>query len=151
MEPGALKFRPEHADKVGMDGQKLEAAGTALAKTIEAADKLAEAYADQFHEAVIVPFCIRHKLSFWSGNGDWWFEPPKGGRLDLEYMAQKWAIPTGNARLVEGPRCALWEITASRDEMPPFFQSMWELEDLLNIELLGSPLGYWVPSSSYKK
>ncbi|GAF71600.1 unnamed protein product, partial [marine sediment metagenome] len=132
------------------DEQLLETAGNELAKTISATDTLAETYAEQFYREIIVPFCRRHKLSFWSGNGDWWFSPPRGRQLDLDAATLKWAVATGNAKLVEGPRCPFWEVTASTEEMPTFLRELWKIEELLNIILLGSPLGYWVPSFSAK-
>ena len=120
-------------------------------ETISCLDDRAQVYADQFHSSVIVPFCNRHNLRFWSGNGVWFFEAPgEKGRtfLDPEEEIIRWGRDTGNARLVE-PQCfqqetPSWVMTCGDDELPEFLYNYSEIDRLLNLDFMGESLGYWV-------
>lgn len=124
-----------------------------MCKLIESALKLKEAaeneardvlgkYAEEFHADVLVPFCDKYKLRFWSGNGDWWWESPAGYMLKAEGTTLKWSIAAGHA-WTRGDGTG-WTLGIQREDMPEFFRLLNEIDDILHSEYYGGCFGFWV-------
>jgi len=113
-------------------------------------EKNAQEYADQFYRSVIVPFCTRHKLgfhpSFSFGEGKWNFHTIGGKVLNSEMVAERWAIPTGNARLMGA--VPQWEICCNTSQIPSFIRTFCEIDRLLDLPFMGETLGYWIALTS---
>jgi len=114
-------------------------------------DSIAVEYADQFYRSVIVPFCARHRLSFQpsflAGESQWNFVSTNGkSLLNAESVAKKWAIPTGNARLMgDVPQ---WQISCNSAQIPTFIATFCEIDRLLDLPIMGGTLGYWIYMTS---
>ncbi len=134
---------------IRVDSKLLADAESNYEATISDLDDRAQAYADQFHSSVIVPFCNRHNLRFWSGNGVWFFETPGGKKSfeDPEEEILRWGISTGNAELRDDPRCPSgrsWVMTCDSDDLPEFFYNYSEIHRMLNLNFMSGCLGYWI-------
>ncbi len=120
----------------------IEAAKKLKGAAEEAARDVLAGYADAFHAEVMVPFCDKYNLRFWSGNGDWWWESPAGYILKAEGTTMKWAIASDNA-WTHGDGTG-WHLGIQREEMPEFFRLLNEIDDLLHGDYYGGCFGYWV-------
>jgi hypothetical protein len=133
---------------IRVDEQLLANALSSYEETLSSLDDRASAYADQFHSSVIVPFCNRHNLRFWSGNGVWFFEAPGGKTFDdPKGEILDWATLTDHAVYRDMPSSVSgkgWVVTCGEDEYPEFFYNYLEIEKLLNLEFMGGCLGYWI-------
>jgi hypothetical protein len=133
---------------IRVDSKLLEHAESNYVEIIDSLDDQAQVYADQFHSQVIVPFCNRHNLRFWSGNGIWFFEAPGGKNFDdPEQLILDWATLTGHAEYKDDCRSVCgksWQLTCGEDEYPEFFYIFSEIQRLLEKEFMGGHLGYWV-------
>jgi hypothetical protein len=108
----------------------------------------AQLYADQFWSSVIIPFCNRHNLRFWSGNGVFFFEAPGGKNFDdAETELTNWGMATGNVVLSAHPtrfEATHWVLTCDDDEVPYFLRTFSEIYRLLSLDFMGGDLGCWV-------
>ncbi len=134
---------------VRVDDQLLAYAESNYDETLSDLDDRAQAYADQFHSQVIVPFCNRHNLRFWSGNGVWFFEAPNGKKTfeDPEKELIAWGMATGNTTLSAHPTRFgehQWVLTCGDDEVPEFFHNLSEIHRLLNLDFMGGCLGFLI-------
>lgn len=130
-----------------VDSKLLADAESYYDETLNYLDNRAQAYADQFHVSVIVPFCNRHNLRFWSGNGTWFFETPGGRNLDPEGVGVRWGIATGNARLTEPvgrDEIPHWVLVCGEEDLPNFIFSLREIDRLLALPFMSGCLGYWI-------
>ena len=132
---------------VKVDEQLLADAESNYDECLSSLDDRAQVYADQFHSSVIVPFCNRHNLRFWSGNGVWFFEAPSGKKTfeDPEDEILRWGIASGNAEYKEDPRAISgksWRMMA--DEPPEFLYILSEIHRLLMQPFMGGCLGFWI-------
>ncbi len=131
---------------IRVDEKLLADAEAYYEETISSLEDRAQAYANQFHSSVIVPFCDRHNLRFWSGNGVWFFEAPNGKRTfdDPESEKVRWGIATGNAVLSNHPtrfEGTHWVLTC---DPPEFLCVFSKIQDLLRSTFMGGCLGFWI-------
>jgi hypothetical protein len=133
---------------IRVDGQLIADAEAKYEEMLKNLEARAELYADQFWSSVIIPFCNRHNLRFWSGNGVWFFEAPGGKTFDdPEQLILDWATLTGHAEYKDDCRSVCgksWQLTCGEDVYPEFFYTYSEIERMLNKEFMGGHLGYWV-------
>jgi hypothetical protein len=135
---------------IRVDSELLANAESNYVEIIDCLDDQAQAYADQFHSQVIVPFCDRHNLRFWSGNGVWYFEAPgtKGRTfLDPQEEILRWGQDTGNAVMKDDSHSVSgrsWVMTCGDEKLPEFLYNYSEIDRLLNLDFMGGSLGYWV-------
>jgi hypothetical protein len=116
-----------------------------MEKTLDRVNDLGDDYAQQFHREILTPFCERHNLRFWSGNGSWFFESPTGMRIEADGSTLYWARATGNA---SRKNTVGWgnvlTLDCSEEDLPEFFRNLRAIENLLSEDFLGGCLGYWV-------
>jgi hypothetical protein len=133
---------------IRVDEQLLANAESNYEEFQSAAQDRAQLYADQFWSSVIIPFCNRHNLRFWSGNGVFSFEAPGGKNFDdPESEFRNWGMAKGIAELSSHPtqfETSRWVLTCDDDEVPDFLQTFAEIYRLLNLDFMGGHLGYWV-------
>jgi hypothetical protein len=133
---------------VRVDDKLLADAESNYDATISDLEDRAQAYADQFHSSVIVPFCDRHNLRFFSGMGVFFFEAPGGKNFDdPEAELRNWGMAKGVAELSAHPtqfETSRWVLACDDDELPYFLRTFAEIYRLLNLDFMGGDLGYWV-------
>ena len=133
---------------VKVDAQLLADAESNYEEFLSAQQDRAQLYADCFWSSVIIPFCNRHNLRFWSGMGAFFFEAPSGKHFDEpEREFRQWGEAKGITELSAHPtqfETSRWVLTCDDDELPEFLVTFAEIYRLLELEFMGGQLGYWV-------